>query len=105
MVARGERRAAIGSVVGMAFTPEGREWALFVAREFRRAGIRTLLDLSGRSIGQQLSNISRIAEYAVIIGARERDNKMVTMKDLRSGIQKEQSLKDTLSEVSGGDPR
>jgi len=105
MVARGERRAAIGSVVGMAFTPEGREWALFVAREFRRAGIRTLLDLSGRSIGQQLSNISRIAEYAVIIGARERDNKMVTMKDLRSGIQKELSLKDTLSEVSGGDPR
>lgn len=106
MVARGERTPAAGKVAGVAYTPEGRPWALCVAAEFRKAGIRTLLDLSGRSIGQQLSGISRIAAgYAVIIGARERNNRVVTIKDLQSGIQKELSLTDALREVIGGDPR
>lgn len=105
MVARGERPAAPGKSAGVAFTPEGRPWALRVAGEFRKAGIRTPLDLTGKSIGQQLSGISRFAEYAIIIGGKERDSKTVTLKDLRSGIQKNLSLDDALHEVCSGDTR
>ena len=54
MVSRGDKAPPRRLVAGIAHTPEGREWALTVAREFRSAGIRTELDLSsGRSIGQQ----------------------------------------------------
>ena len=105
MVARGERDLPRGVAVGVAFTPEGREWALAVAKEFRNAGILTMLDLSGKSLGQQISHISRTADYALIIGSRERDERCVTLKDLRAGTQRELSLPDAVSEVSGGDPR
>jgi len=105
MVARGERHLPMGVTIGVAFTPEGREWALAAAKEFRKAGVLTLLDLSGKSLGQQISHISRTADYALIIGARERDGRFLTLKDLRSGTQKELSLSDAVCEVSGGDPR
>jgi histidyl-tRNA synthetase len=105
MVARGDKGTAGGVVIGLAFTPEGRGWALTVAREFRRAGICISFDLSGRSIGQQISHISRTADFALIIGARERDEQVVTLKDLRSGMQKELTLSNALCEVRGADPR
>ncbi|OPX70014.1 MAG: Histidine--tRNA ligase [Methanoregulaceae archaeon PtaB.Bin009] len=105
MVARGARPLSKGVSVGVAFTPEGREWALAAAKEFRNIGIRTHLDLSGRSIGQQLSHISRTADYALVIGSRERDERSVTLKDLRAGTQKMLSLPDAVSEVSGADSR
>jgi histidyl-tRNA synthetase len=105
MVARGERTPSRDLVAGVIFTPEGRDWALAVSREFRRAGIRTELDLSEKSIGQQLSRISRTADFALIIGKRESENHLVTIKDLRSAVQKELSLRDAISEVTGSEPR
>jgi len=105
MVARGEKIPLRDCVAGVAFTPEGRDWALAVAREFRRAGVRTELDLSGKSIGQQLSRIARIADFALIIGKRESERQLVTIKDLRSGIQKELDLPDAVGEVTGSGPR
>ena len=105
MVARGEKTAEVGKSAGVACTGEGRSWALHVAGKFREAGIRTLFDLTGKSIGQQLSGISRFAEYAIIIGSREQETRTVTLKDLHSGVQKTLSLQDALSEVCGGDTR
>ena len=105
MVARGEKTPSRDLVTGVAFTPEGRDWALTVAREFRRAGIRTELDLSGKSISQQLSRIARIADFALIIGKRESEQKVVTIKDLSMGIQKELALPDAIGEVTGSGPR
>jgi histidyl-tRNA synthetase len=105
MVARGEKAPSQDLVTGVAFTPEGRDWALAVAREFRRAGIRTELDLSGKSLSQQLSRIARIADFALIIGKRESEQQLVTIKDLSSGIQKELSLHDAVGEVIGSEPR
>ncbi len=105
MVARGEKPAAVGKSAGVACTSEGRSWALHVAGKFRKAGIRTLFDLTGKSIGQQLSWISRFADYAIIIGSREQETSTVTLKDLHSGVQKTLSLQDALQEVCGGDTR
>jgi histidyl-tRNA synthetase len=105
MVARGERIPPREIVAGVVFTPDGRDWALAVSREFRRAGIRTELDLSEKSIGQQLSRISRTADIALIIGKRESEHHLVTIKDLRSAVQKELSLRDAISEVTGSEPR
>jgi histidyl-tRNA synthetase len=92
-------------VAGIAHTPEGREWAITAAREFRAAGIRTELDLSGRSLSQQLSRISKSADYALIIGHRERENAVVTLKNLTSGIQKELPLPEAVLEVTRSEPR
>ena len=105
MVARGERMSASGIVVGVACTPEGRDWALAVAGAFREAGIRTELSLSGKSIGNQIAQIARSADFALIIGRRERELQQVTVKNLRTGGQKVLSLADTIGEVSGSEPR
>jgi histidyl-tRNA synthetase len=105
MVSRGDKAPPRRLVAGIAHTPEGREWALTVAREFRSAGIRTELDLSGRSIGQQLSHIAKSADYALILGQRESTKQMVTVKDLKSGVQKDLTLPDAVREVTGSEPR
>ena len=104
MVSRGEQPPPARRSAGVAFTPEGRDWALAVSRAFRHAGIRTEISLSGRSIGQQLSHIARSADYALIIGQKESSGKVVTVKDLKSGIQTELSLPDAIREVMGSEP-
>jgi len=105
MVARGERVPAPGIVAGVALTPEGRTWALTVAGAFRSAGIRAELSLSGKSIGNQLSQIARSADFALIIGKRESELQQVTVKNLRTGGQAVLSLADAIREVSGSEPR
>ena len=105
MVARGVKAPPQRIVAGIAHTQEGREWALRVASEFRSAGVRTELDLSGRSIGQQISRIAKSADYALIIGQRESIKQMVTLKDLGQGVQKELSLADAVREVNRSEPR
>jgi histidyl-tRNA synthetase len=105
MVARGERKPMAELVAGIAHTPEGRDFALFVARQFRDAGIRTELSLSGKSIGQQLSVISRTADFALIIGKREKEEGRVTLKDLRSGTQLLLSVQEAIAEVNRSEPR
>ncbi len=105
MVARGERVPAPGIVAGVALTSEGRGWAFTVAGAFRSAGIRTELSLSGKSIGNQLSQIARSADFALIIGKQESELQQVTVKNLRTGGQKVLSLADAIREVSGSEPR
>jgi len=105
MVSRGPLAPSHRAVAGIAHTPEGREWAITAAREFRAAGIRTELDLSGRTLSQQLSRISKSADYALIIGQRERENAVVTLKNLTSGIQKELPLPEAVLEVTRSEPR
>ncbi len=105
MVARGDQGPPHQIMAGIAYTPDGRDWALAVAREFRAAGIRTEFDLSERSLTQQLSRLSKSADYALIIGKREKENSLVTLKNLRSGIQQELTLPEAISEVTGSEPR
>jgi len=103
MVARGDVPGTREARVGIAHTPQARQWALRVAGAFRDAGILTETDLSGKNISQQIASISRTADFALIIGQREQEKGLVTLKDLRSGIQKELSLPQAIAEVSGND--
>ncbi len=105
MVSRGEQSPARNLVVGVAHTPEGRDWALAVAREFRSAGITTQLALTGRSIGQQLSLIARTADFALIIGKQEQVQQLVTIKDLQQGTQKTVTLPEAVEGVKASEPR
>jgi histidyl-tRNA synthetase len=102
MVALGEIPVPKHLVAGVAHTPEGRNFALLVAARFREAGIRTDLDLSEKGIGAQLSNIARYADYALIIGEKEAEQCMVTIKNLSSGEQKTVPLETAIAEVLTG---
>ena len=104
MVALGEIPGPRHLVAGVAHTREGRGFALRVAARFREAGIRTELDLSEKGIGAQLSNIARYADYALIIGEKEAEKGMVTIKNLASGEQKTVPLETAVTEVGSGVP-
>jgi histidyl-tRNA synthetase len=100
MVALGEVPAGKDLVVGVVTTPASRKWALEVVQAFRNAGIRTENDLSGKGIGAQIAQVSRHADFAVIIGAREAEFGRVTLKDLRSGRQNEMTVDEAVAEVN-----
>jgi histidyl-tRNA synthetase len=104
MVALGEIPGPGHLVAGVAHTREGRGFALRVAARFREAGIRTELDLSEKGIGAQLSNIARHADYALIVGEKEAEKEMVTIKNLASGEQKTVPLETAVMEVGSGVP-
>ncbi len=103
MVARGEKAVPSRAVVSVVHAPQGRWMALQAAREFRNAGIRTEIDLSGKNISAQLSHSAKNADYALIVGEREAREKLVTLKNLRSGEQKQVPVGEAIAEVRGGD--
>jgi len=105
MVSLGERPAAQGLRVAVLATEDGRARAFTVARAFRDAGVTAVLDLSERSISAQLSHAAKSAEFAVILGKREAEAGTVTLKDLRTGEQREVPLPDAVKEVKRSDAR
>jgi len=101
MVALGDLPPQEEMTVRIVNTPQGRNWALETAKYFRESGIRAEMDLSSKSIGAQLSNAGKSADYAVIIGEREAIARVVMLKDLKSGVQQEMSLESAATEVFG----
>ena len=105
MVSLGDSSAITERVVGIVYTPEGRPHALRVARAFREAGIRTETDIMGRNIGAQITHASKSAQFVAIIGKREHESGMVTLKDLNSGEQRELDISSAVREVVTSGPR
>jgi histidyl-tRNA synthetase len=105
MVSLGDTRGETECVVGVVYTPEGRDHALIVAKAFRDAGIRTETDIMGRNIGAQITHASKSAQFVVVIGKREQDSGNVTLKDLKTGRQCELNLSDAVREVVMHGPR
>jgi histidyl-tRNA synthetase len=105
MVSRGERPHPPVLRVAVLATEDGRARAFTVARAFRDAGVTAVLDLSERSISAQLSHAAKSAEFAVILGKREAEAGTVTLKDLRTGEQREVSLPEAVEGVRRSDPR
>jgi histidyl-tRNA synthetase len=62
--------------------------------------MRTEIDLTDRGMGAQIAHASRVADFVVIIGGREASSGHVTIKDLRTGSQKELALDDAVAEVT-----
>jgi histidyl-tRNA synthetase len=105
MVSLGDAPPRKETVVGIVCTEEGRARALEVARVFRSAGIRAEMDLMDRGLGAQLAHAAKTADYAVVIGKREAESGLVTLKNLKTGEQKPLDLTTAVAEVGAHGPR
>jgi len=105
MVSLGDTQPDRQAIVGLVCTNEGRMRALEVARAFRDAGIRTEMDLLDRGIGAQIAHASKTAGFVVVIGSREVESGLVTLKDLGTGEQKTTDLGTAIVEVQSNGPR
>ena len=75
-------------------TQEVAEEALRIACLLRREGISTEAELMGRTLSKGLAHAgARGARYAVIVGPRELAEGRVTVRDLRTGEQREVEVK------------
>ncbi|MFY9799706.1 MAG: His/Gly/Thr/Pro-type tRNA ligase C-terminal domain-containing protein, partial [Methanoregula sp.] len=100
MVSLGDMQNKRDTVVAIVCTSEGRSHALRVARMFRKAGIRSEMDLMERGLGAQLAHASKSADFAIVIGQREAESGNVTLKNLHSGEQKTLDPESAIAEVA-----
>ncbi|MDD1669001.1 MAG: histidine--tRNA ligase [Methanomicrobiales archaeon] len=105
MVSLGERELPRGTRVAICCTEEGRIRAFEVAKAFRDQGICAEIDLLDRNLGAQMAHAAKSADFAVILGKREVESGMVTLKDLRSGEQRTISLAEAVAGVAAHVPR
>lgn len=101
MVSRGEESPRRPVTVAVVATPEGRIDSIRVASAFRKAGVRTITDLLGKSLSAQLSQAAKHADYVAVIGKREVEEGMVTLRDLSTGEQKQLTIEDAVAGVVG----
>ena len=99
MVSLGEIPLPKVVTVGVACTEESRGYAMGVAQKFRRDGIPAITDLMERSLGTQLSHLAREVDFALILGKRESNGGVVTLKNLHTGEQKVLSAEAAIAEV------
>jgi len=105
MVSLGDIQPAVVPVVGLVCTNEGRTRALVIAKALRNAGIRTEMDLMERGLGAQLAHASKTANFAIVIGQRETESGLVTIKNLLTAEQKTVDLAAAIAEVRAFGPR
>jgi histidyl-tRNA synthetase len=66
----------------------------------RNQGFRTEIDYLGRSVGSQMKSADRMnAEYTIIIGEDELNNNSATIRNMKSGDEKEIKLSNLLEEM------
>jgi histidyl-tRNA synthetase len=58
-----------------------------IASKFRKKGIKTSLEVSGRSLKKQIEYASKNAKILVIVGPRDYAEKKVTLRNLENGIE------------------
>ena len=99
MVSLGDSPLKQKTIVGILCTYEGSARALEISKAFRAAGLRAEMDLMERGLGAQLAHASKNADFAVVIGKREVENGIVTLKNLKTGEQKSLGLAAAIAEV------
>ena len=79
----------------VALGDEAQAWAFQTAYALRDRGVRTALDLKGRSMKAQMKEANRqAARYAVIVGKDELDQGVVQLRDLAASDQREVAAAD-----------
>ncbi|MFH0713875.1 MAG: histidine--tRNA ligase [Candidatus Micrarchaeota archaeon] len=67
------------------------------ASELRSAGVRTAVDLIGRSISKNLEYAAKQGfTYAAIIGPKEAEKKKITLRNLETGVEKLVTVKEAV---------
>ena len=80
-------------------TPDASPEAFWLAREARRAGLATQLELSARALKRQLSSADRLgARYVAIVG----DEQSASLKEMESGDQRELAPGDVIPTILRG---
>ena len=74
--------------------------AVSVCDALRKSGIRSLMDLAGRSMKAQMREANRIgAAYALFIGESEMQNKVYGLKDLGASEQESLSIQEVIEKL------
>ena len=100
MVSLGEVPTPDDIVVAVLYKKDAREYAFSLSRQFRDAGFRTEMNLLDRGMGAQMKHAAKTARYAVIAGEREMNAGTITLRNMKSGTQKECSIADAIHGVS-----
>lgn len=100
MVSLGDVPLPDDTVVAVLYKPEAREYAFSLSRKFRDTGFRTEINLLSRSIGAQMKHAAKTARYAVLAGEREMQSGTVTLRNMKTGTQKECSVAEAIHGVS-----
>lgn len=101
MVSIGEFNPQKPPLVSVVYTPDVSDFSFSIAKIFREAGITTELNLLERGIGAQMKHAAKTADYAVVIGKREAESGKITLKDMKSGEQKELLADSAISVIRG----
>lgn len=101
MVSIGEFNPQKPPLVSVVYTPDVSDFSFSIAKIFREAGITTELNLLERGIGAQMKHAAKTADYAVVIGKREAKSGKITLKDMKSGEQKELLADSAISVIRG----
>lgn len=101
IMARGETQASAGkSVYVVSLEKNCNETAFNLMQQLRRAAIRTEGGLFDKNVKGQMKQADRCgAAYAVILGGDELAKRVVTLKDLTTGEQKQIPFDDLINEV------
>ena len=76
-----------------------------VIERLRAAGLRCESDLRGRSLKAMMKHAATLgARHAVIVGAREHERGVATVRDMSDGAQREVPLGDLVEALGGGQP-
>ncbi len=87
--------------VAVVYLPDALSYAIWITHRLR-VDVRTTIDVSGRKFGAQLKHADAIgADYAVIVGAKEVEAGMVTLRDMRTGEQEMIGLDDAVLRIMG----
>jgi len=89
MVSAGSVETKRAPLVAILYTQEGQKRAFEVASILRNEGVLTEVNLLERGIGAQMKHAAKTAQYAVVIGKKEVESGMITLKNLATGDQKE----------------
>jgi len=82
-----------------------RKYAFGIVARLRSNGLRADVDLMRRSLSKNLKYASSVnARYAVIVGKEEMAKRMVTLRDMKSGEQRQVMADDVAPEVRKGVP-
>lgn len=74
---------------------EAEQWIFRTTQVLRKAGLHVAHDLKGRSLKAQMREANRQnAAYTIIIGGNELEEEVATVKEMKSGEQKEVAFKE-----------
>lgn len=92
---------SLARVVVLPMTPSEYSLAGEVATDLRSAGVATILYSEPNDLSKKMKYVDKMGcQYAVVIGADEARNSVVSIKDMRSGEQRQAPLDDFVASLA-----